>query len=302
MITKRIIPCLDVRDGRVVKGVNFENLGDVASPVDMAKKYTASGADELVFYDITASAEERGIFLDVVERVASQIFIPFSVGGGISSVADMRAVLNAGAEKVSINSAAVRNPDLVADGAAAFGSQAIVVGMDVLRVPVSESIPSGYEIVIQGGRRRMGIDAIEWARQCQELGAGELCVNSIDADGTRDGYELTLTRAIVDEKSREQLSRGREALVGFDRKVPVSPAFLGELKANDVREFDFLDWAEDILILHGTADEIVPFGGAAAFSEEKLIDLIPVEGADHRFRHPGTMETAMKETVNFFGF
>jgi len=140
--------------------------------------------------------------------VASQIFIPFSVGGGISSVADMRAVLNAGAEKVSINSAAVRNPDLVADGAAAFGSQAIVVGMDVLRVPVSESIPSGYEIVIQGGRRRMGIDAIEWARQCQELGAGELCVNSIDADGTRDGYELTLTRAIVDAVSIPVIASG----------------------------------------------------------------------------------------------
>ena len=168
----------------------------------------AEGADEIVFYDITASAEERGIFLDVVERVASQIFIPFSVGGGISSVADMRAVLNAGAEKVSINSAAVRNPDLVADGAAAFGSQAIVVGMDVLRVPVSESIPSGYEIVIQGGRRRMGIDAIEWARQCQELGAGELCVNSIDADGTRDGYELTLTRAIVDAVSIPVIASG----------------------------------------------------------------------------------------------
>lgn len=208
MLSKRVIPCLDVRAGRLTKGIKFQGNVDIGDPVESARRYYEEGADEIVFYDITASAEERGIFLDVVERVASQIFIPFSVGGGISSVADMRAVLNAGAEKVSINSAAVRNPDLVADGAAAFGSQAIVVGMDVLRVPVSESIPSGYEIVIRGGRRRMGIDAIEWARQCQELGAGELCVNSIDADGTRDGYELTLTRAIVDAVSIPVIASG----------------------------------------------------------------------------------------------
>lgn len=156
MLSKRVIPCLDVRAGRLTKGIKFQGNVDIGDPVESARRYYEEGADEIVFYDITASAEERGIFLDVVERVASQIFIPFSVGGGISSVADMRAVLNAGAEKVSINSAAVRNPDLVADGAAAFGSQAIVVGMDVLRVPVSESIPSGYEIVIQGGRRRHG--------------------------------------------------------------------------------------------------------------------------------------------------
>lgn len=208
MLSKRVIPCLDVRAGRLTKGIKFQGNVDIGDPVESARRYYEEGADEIVFYDITASAEERGIFLDVVERVASQIFIPFSVGGGISSVADMRAVLNAGAEKVSINSAAVRNPDLVADGAAAFGSQAIVVGMDVLRVPVSESIPSGYEIVIQGGRRRMGIDAIEWACQCQELGAGELCVNSIDADGTRDGYELTLTRAIVDAVSIPVIASG----------------------------------------------------------------------------------------------
>ena len=165
MLSKRVIPCLDVRAGRLTKGIKFQGNVDIGDPVESARRYYEEGADEIVFYDITASAEERGIFLDVVERVASQIFIPFSVGGGISSVADMRAVLNAGAEKVSINSAAVRNPDLVADGAAAFGSQAIVVGMDVLRVPVSESIPSGYEIVIQGGRRRMGIDAIDISDQ-----------------------------------------------------------------------------------------------------------------------------------------
>ena len=201
MLSKRVIPCLDVRAGRLTKGIKFQGNVDIGDPVESARRYYEEGADEIVFYDITASAEERGIFLDVVERVASQIFIPFSVGGGISSVADMRAVLNAGAEKVSINSAAVRDPGLVADGAAAFGSQAIVVGMDVLRVPVSESIPSG-------GRKNTHIDAIEWARQCQELGAGELCVNSIDADGTRDGYELTLTRAIVDAVSIPVIASG----------------------------------------------------------------------------------------------
>nr|MCR5258693.1 imidazole glycerol phosphate synthase cyclase subunit [Desulfovibrio sp.] len=166
--------------------------------VESARKYYEEGADEIVFYDITASAENRGIFIDVVERVASTIFIPFSVGGGISSVADMRQVLLAGAEKISINSAAVKNPRLIAEGAEAFGSQAVVVGMDVLQVEKSESIPSGYEVVIHGGRKPMGIDAIEWARTCQELGAGELCINSIDADGAKAGYELTLTRLVVD--------------------------------------------------------------------------------------------------------
>ena len=198
MLSKRVIPCLDVRAGRLTKGIRFAGNEDIGDPVESARRYYEEGADEIVFYDITASAEDRGIFLDVVERVAEQIFIPFSVGGGIASVADMRAVLVAGAEKVSINSAAVKNPQLISEGAAAFGAQAIVVGMDVLRVPASEAIPSGYEIVIHGGRKRMGLDALAWARRCEELGAGELCINSIDADGTRDGYELTLTRAIVD--------------------------------------------------------------------------------------------------------
>ena len=208
MLSKRVIPCLDVRAGRLTKGIRFAGNEDIGDPVESARRYYEEGADEIVFYDITASAEARGIFLDVVERVAEQIFIPFSVGGGISSVADMRAVLVAGAEKVSINSSAVKNPELISRGADAFGVQAIVVGMDVLRVPVSETIPSGYEIVIHGGRKRMGLDAIQWARRCQELGAGELCVNSIDADGTRDGYELTLTRAIVDAVSIPVIASG----------------------------------------------------------------------------------------------
>ena len=198
MLSKRVIPCLDVRNGKLTKGVKFANNVDIGDPVESARKYYEEGADEIVFYDITASAENCGIFIDVVERVASTIFIPFSVGGGISSVADMRQVLLAGAEKISINSAAVKNPRLISEGADAFGSQAVVVGMDVLQVEKSERIPSGYEVVIHGGRKPMGIDAIEWARTCQELGAGELCINSIDADGAKAGYELSLTRLVVD--------------------------------------------------------------------------------------------------------
>lgn len=208
MLSKRVIPCLDVRAGRLTKGIKFAGNVDIGDPVATAKRYYEEGADEIVFYDITASAEDRGIFLDVVERVAAAIFIPFSVGGGISSVADMRAVLMAGAEKISINSAAVKNPTLISEGAAAFGSQAIVVGMDVLAVPVSESIPSGYEVVIHGGRKRMGIDALWWAQHCQTLGAGELCVNSIDADGTKDGYELNLTSGIAKAVSIPVIASG----------------------------------------------------------------------------------------------
>ncbi len=208
MLSKRIIPCLDVRDGRLTKGVRFEGNVDIGDPVETARRYYEEGADEIVFYDITASHERRGIFLDVVQRVAEQIFIPFSVGGGISTVEDMRAVLLAGAEKVSVNSAAVKHPEIISQGAAAFGSQAIVVGMDVKSVPVSDTIPSGYEIVIHGGRTYMGIDALEWAQRCEALGAGELCVNSIDADGTRDGYELTLTRRICEAVSIPVIASG----------------------------------------------------------------------------------------------
>ena len=198
MLSKRIIPCLDVRDGRLTKGVKFQGNVDIGDPVETARRYYDEGADEIVFYDITASSEGRGIFLDVVERVAQAIAIPFSVGGGISTVTDMRAVLLAGAEKVSVNSAAVKNPSIITQGAEAFGSQAIVVGMDVKQVPVRPEIPSGYEIVIHGGRTPMNMDALEWAVRCEQLGAGELCVNSIDADGTKAGYELNLTRRIAD--------------------------------------------------------------------------------------------------------
>ncbi|MDL2267952.1 imidazole glycerol phosphate synthase subunit HisF [Desulfovibrio sp. OttesenSCG-928-G15] len=198
MLSKRIIPCLDVRNGKLTKGVKFKGNVDIGDPVETARRYYDEGADEIVFYDITASAEGRGIFLDVVERVAAAIAIPFSVGGGITSVADMRSVLLAGAEKISINSAAVKNPSLISEGAAAFGSQAVVVGMDVKQVEKRPDIPSGYEVVIHGGRTFMNVDALAWAKRCEYLGAGELCINSIDADGTKEGYELTLTRAIAD--------------------------------------------------------------------------------------------------------
>jgi cyclase len=197
MLSRRIIPCLDVRDGKLTKGVKFKGNVDIGDPVETAKMYYEQGADEIVFYDITASSEGRGIFLDVVERVASQIFIPFSVGGGINSVADMRAVLLAGAEKCSVNSGAVKNPDIISEGAAAFGAQCVVLGMDVKRVDKNEKIPSGFEVVIHGGRKYTGMDALEWAKTGEALGAGEICLNSIDADGTKDGYDIELTRLIT---------------------------------------------------------------------------------------------------------
>ena len=196
MLSKRIIPCLDVREGRTTKGIRFKDNVDIGDPVEMARFYYESGADEIVFYDITASYEKRSIMLDVVQRVAQTIFIPFSVGGGIRTVEDMRNVLLAGAEKVSVNSAAVKNPKIIAQGAKAFGSQCIVLGMDAKFVGQTEKTPSGYEIYINGGRTPMGIDALSWATEAQALGAGEICLNSIDADGTKMGYELKLTAMI----------------------------------------------------------------------------------------------------------
>lgn len=208
MLSKRIIPCLDVREGRTTKGIKFKNNVDIGDPVDMAKFYYEAGADELVFYDITASHEKRNIMIDVVRGVAETIFIPFSVGGGIRTVEDMRDVLLAGAEKISVNSAAVKNPDIISEGAKAFGSQCVVLGMDVKKVEKSRQIPSGYEIVINGGRTYMGIDALEWAIRGQKLGAGEICLNSIDADGTQNGYELILTAMISENVSIPVIASG----------------------------------------------------------------------------------------------
>jgi cyclase len=194
MLAKRIIPCLDVKDGRTVKGINFINLRDAGDPVEQAQIYDREGADELVFLDITASHEERGLMIDIARRVAESVFIPFTVGGGIGTVEDMHAIISTGADKVSINTAAVRTPELITQGAKAFGSQAIVVAIDARK----RLDAAGWEITTHGGRQRTGRDAIAWAKECQERGAGEILLTSMDADGTKAGFDLALTRAITD--------------------------------------------------------------------------------------------------------
>ncbi|HSV27110.1 MAG TPA: imidazole glycerol phosphate synthase subunit HisF [Sedimentisphaerales bacterium] len=197
MLTRRIIPCLDVRNRRVTKGVQFRNNVDLGDPVEMAVAYSEGGCDELVFYDITASAEQRSIDIEMVREVAKVVHIPFSVGGGIETLEDMRRVLLAGAEKVSVNSLAVRNPAIIAAGAKEFGSQCIVLGMDPVRVDDMEKFPSGYEITTKGFRQRTGLDALGWAKRAEGLGVGEIVVNSVDADGTRSGFELRLTSMVA---------------------------------------------------------------------------------------------------------
>lgn len=198
MLTFRIIPCLDVRDRRVTKGVKFQNNIDLGDPVEMAARYYEDGCDELVVYDITASAERRPIDISIVRDVAKVVRIPFAVGGGISSLDDMQEVLLAGAEKVSVNSLAVAKPSIISEGARAFGSQCIVLGMDPVANPDRERFPSGYELTTRGFRVRTGMDAVEWARRAVDLGAGEIVVNSVDADGTRGGFDLTVTRLVAD--------------------------------------------------------------------------------------------------------
>lgn len=192
MLAKRIIPCLDVHAGRVVKGVNFVNLRDAGDPVEIAAMYDKSGADELVFLDITASSDARGILLDVVKRTAEQVFIPFTVGGGIRTVEDFRDILKEGADKISINSPAVNTPRLITDAALRFGSQCVVVAIDAKKRINGE----GWEVYINGGRVNTGLDAVEWAKKAQELGAGEILLTSMDCDGTKTGYNIELTRAI----------------------------------------------------------------------------------------------------------
>jgi cyclase len=216
MLAKRIIVCLDVRDGQTTKGVRFRDNRDIGDPVEMARSYYQQGVDELVFYDITASAERRRIFIDVVERVARVIFVPFAVGGGISSVGQMREVLLAGAEKVSVNSQAVRNPRIIAAGAERFGSQCVVLGLDAARDP---QMPSGYRVFIDGGRLATELDALSWAKEAQRLGAGEIVLNSIDADGSLDGYELTLTRLISEGVSIPVVASGGAGHPGHLQEV-----------------------------------------------------------------------------------
>ena len=193
MLAKRIIPCLDVKAGRVVKGVNFVELRDAGDPVEIARRYDEQGADEITFLDITASSDDRDIILNVVEKVAEQVFIPLTVGGGVRTVDDVRRLLNAGADKVSINTAAVNNPQVVADAAAKVGSQCIVVAIDA-----KQTAPGKWEVFTHGGRNNTGLDAIDWARRIAGLGAGEILLTSMDRDGTRIGFDLALTRAVAD--------------------------------------------------------------------------------------------------------
>jgi len=232
MLSKRIIACLDVRDGQLAKSVQFVNTRDIGDPVVAARKYYEQGLDELVFYDITASSDNRSILLDVVSRVAAQVFIPFSVGGGLRSVEDCGKVLLAGAEKVNVNTAAVKSPQLIAEASRAFGAQCVVLSMDVLAVPPLPEIPSGYEIVIHGGRTRTGLDAIEWAKRGEQLGAGEIVVNSIDADGTKQGYEIDLTRRIADaEHLYDVLTAGHA-----DAALVASILHYGEYTVREIKE------------------------------------------------------------------
>lgn len=206
MLAKRIIPCLDVKDGRVVKGVNFVSLRDAGDPVEAAEAYDAQGADELTFLDITASSDKRNIILDVVARTAERVFMPLTVGGGVREIADIRNLLNAGADKVSINTAAVHRPEFVREAAERFGSQCIVVAVDARRVPGSD--PLTWEVYTHGGRNPTGIDALEWVERMESYGAGEILLTSMDCDGTKDGYDIPLTRAVSDRVNIPVIASG----------------------------------------------------------------------------------------------
>ena len=208
MITKRIIPCLDVKDGRVVKGVNFKGLGDVASPVELAKYYSKAGADELVFYDITASTEGRALFTDILCETARQVFIPLTVGGGINTVADFDRVLKCGADKVSVNSGAIRDPSLVGEAAKLYGDQCVVLSVDVKRVD------SEFRVFAKGGREDTGMEAITWIKRCVDAGAGEIVVNSIDTDGVKKGFDLEMLAAVCDAVSVPVIASGGAGCIG----------------------------------------------------------------------------------------
>ncbi|MCL6475010.1 MAG: imidazole glycerol phosphate synthase subunit HisF [Firmicutes bacterium] len=208
MLVKRIIPCLDVKDGRVVKGVNFVNLRDAGDPVELGALYDAQGADELVFLDITASHEQRDIVAEMAARVAEQVFIPFTVGGGIRTVEDFRRILKAGADKISINTAAVQNPDLIREASERFGSQCVVVAIDPRRVGTKSDGTPYWEVYTHGGRKPTGLDAIEWAQRVEQLGAGEILLTSMDRDGTQIGYDIELTRAVAQAVSIPVIASG----------------------------------------------------------------------------------------------
>ena len=243
MFTKRIIPCLDVHAGRVVKGVNFVNLRDAGDPVEIAAAYDAAGADELVFLDITASSDNRNTVVDMVRAVAANVFIPFTVGGGIRTVEDFKVLLREGADKISINSSAIMRPQLIREAADKFGSQCVVVAIDAKRRPDG----SGWNIYKNGGRVDMGIDAVDWARQAEMLGAGEILLTSMDCDGTKAGYDIPLTRAIADAVSipviasggAGELSHFAEALTegGADAALAASLFHYKELEIREVKEY-----------------------------------------------------------------
>lgn len=241
MITKRIIPCLDVRSGRVVKGVNFEGLSDVSSPVELGKYYSENGADELVFYDITASAEERGLFTDILRQVASNVFIPLTVGGGISTIEDFDRVLKCGADKVSVNSGALRNPKLIAEAAKRYGDQCVVLSVDIKRVDGS------FRVFAKGGREDTGLDALEWIKRGETSGAGEIVVNSIDTDGVKKGFDIEMLKAVNDAVSVPVIASGGAgciqdfidlfaALPDIDAALAASVFHFGEVSVGELKE------------------------------------------------------------------
>ena len=241
MLTKRIIPCLDVKDGRVVKGINFQGLNDVSSPIELGKYYSDNGADELVFYDITASAEGRALFTDILKKVAETIFIPLTVGGGINTMEDFDRVLKCGADKVSVNSGAIKNPDLIAQAAQKYGDQCVVLSVDVKRVD------GKFTVFAKGGRENTGMDAIEWIKKCVALGAGEVVVNSIDTDGVKKGFDLEMLEAVCDAVSVPVIASGgagsMEDFVTLFKELPKVDAGLaasifhfGEVNIKELKE------------------------------------------------------------------
>ena len=241
MLAKRIIPCLDVKNGRVVKGVNFEGLSDVNSPIQLAQFYSENGADELVFYDITASAEGRQLFTDILRDTARQVFIPLTVGGGINTVADFERVLSCGADKVSVNSGAIRNPDLVGEAARLYGDQCVVLSADV------KMVDGVYRIFAKGGRENTGMEAIEWIRRCVGNGAGEVVVNSIDTDGVKGGFDLEMLRAVCDAVRVPVIASGGagniqdfitlfNTLPGVDAGLAASIFHFGEVAISDLKQ------------------------------------------------------------------